>query len=279
MIYEKNIFFAIPFVLLSLSIGFAEDNHHARGIVIQAVEPNKLKVGGAEFKTIDNPKGDGVLVYDPRTEFYGVKRYLIWMVINDEAYPLNGPSKMVTPSLSWPRDMDNRTYIITTVLTSILVVASGMIGIYVGSLLTYERNLENYRREKIDLLAIELTQANEDLRRVHKNSLKVFESLSDEDMDKAKEAIKTNIQNIKNIADNHRGILALGALHSNNFILIYNDYSDKVSDYVLYLSEVTDNALSGESELDIKTLEAKYDDFIGSYYDMLLTLRKEIYNQ
>ena len=108
---RKTLLLSILFsLLISASIGLAQDNHYARGIVIQAVEPNKLKVGGAEFKTMDNPKGEGVFVYDPRTKFYGTKRYLIWMVINDVAYPLNGPSKMVTPSLKWPRDANPGTW-------------------------------------------------------------------------------------------------------------------------------------------------------------------------
>ena len=106
----KRLFFLILFVLLFSSTGFAQDNHYARVIVIQSVEPNKLKVGGREFKTMNNPKGEGVFVYDPRTKFNGVKRYLIWMVISDEAYPLNGPSKMITPSLKWPREADSEVW-------------------------------------------------------------------------------------------------------------------------------------------------------------------------
>ena len=84
-----------------------EDDHYARGIVIQALTmPNNLGVGGREFRTKLNPKGEGVFVHDPRTRFSGVKRNLIWLVIDDTAYPLNGPSKMLTPSLRWPRETD-----------------------------------------------------------------------------------------------------------------------------------------------------------------------------
>lgn len=35
-----------------------EDNHYARGIVIQSVEPNKLKVGGAEVIKFSIAKDD-----------------------------------------------------------------------------------------------------------------------------------------------------------------------------------------------------------------------------
>jgi hypothetical protein len=77
----------------------------ARGLVIQYVEPNKLHVGGAEFRVKRNPVGDGCFVYDPRTVFWGVERKLVWFVPDESrAYALNSPSKMVTPSLKWPRD-------------------------------------------------------------------------------------------------------------------------------------------------------------------------------
>jgi hypothetical protein len=84
----------------------AGEDQYARALVIQEVVPNKLSVGGREFKTKPNNKGEGIFVYDPRTVFNGVQRNLIWLVIEDEAYPLNGPSKMITPGLKWPREAD-----------------------------------------------------------------------------------------------------------------------------------------------------------------------------
>lgn len=98
----------VPIFIITVLVLFAnaEDNHYARGLVIQALIPNELNVGGREFKTLDNPKGEGVFVYDPRTSFSGVKRNLIWIVIDDEAYPLNGASKNLTPDLKWPREAD-----------------------------------------------------------------------------------------------------------------------------------------------------------------------------
>lgn len=77
----------------------------ARALVIMNIEPNKLRVGGREFRVKRNPVSKGCFVYDPRTRFNGVKRYLVWWVPKeDKAYPLNSPSKMVTPGLKWPRD-------------------------------------------------------------------------------------------------------------------------------------------------------------------------------
>ncbi len=97
-------------LIFALSYADTKTDHFARGIVIQSLVPNKLGVGGAEFKTKPNLKGDGVFVYDPRTQFNGVKRYLIWVVIEDVAYPLNGPSKTLTPNLKWPREAEPRVW-------------------------------------------------------------------------------------------------------------------------------------------------------------------------
>jgi len=74
---------------------------NARVLVISNIEPNKLRVGGGEFRVKRNPAGEGCFVYDPRTRFFGVKRNLVWWVPKDgTAYPLNSPSKMVTPALN-----------------------------------------------------------------------------------------------------------------------------------------------------------------------------------
>ena len=77
----------------------------ARALVIRHVEPNKLGVGGRQFRVKRNPRGPGCFVYDPRTQFAGVERNLVWLVLDESrAYALNSPAKMVTPSLKWPRD-------------------------------------------------------------------------------------------------------------------------------------------------------------------------------
>ena len=75
----------------------------ARATVIRHVEPNSLRVGGAEFRVKRNPAGRGAFVYDPRTEFSGVTRNLVWWVPEENAaYPLNSPSQLVTPGLEFP---------------------------------------------------------------------------------------------------------------------------------------------------------------------------------
>ena len=103
----KKLIMLITVSMFLASIAMAQnptEEKWARVTVIEAVERNKLGVGGREFLTKPNTQGDGIYVYDPRTRFHGVERYLIWVVIDEEAYPLNSPSKMVTPGLKWPRE-------------------------------------------------------------------------------------------------------------------------------------------------------------------------------
>lgn len=65
----------------------------------------KLGVTQADRHAKSNPKGDGTFVYVPKTRFKGVERNVIWIVIDDHVYPLNGATKgCVTADLHWPRE-------------------------------------------------------------------------------------------------------------------------------------------------------------------------------
>lgn len=70
-------------------------------IAINIDTNNKLGVSRSDLEVIDNPKGDGYIVYVPETRFSGIERYLIWVVVDDKAYKTNSPSNMVTPDLPW----------------------------------------------------------------------------------------------------------------------------------------------------------------------------------
>src|SRR5688572_6066929 len=73
------------------------DEANALRFVSAAIESNKLNVTPNDLKTKKNPKGDGVFIYVPQTKYFGVERYLIWVVLDSKAYALNSPTKMVTP--------------------------------------------------------------------------------------------------------------------------------------------------------------------------------------
>lgn len=61
-------------------------------------------IDAGSLGAIDNPHGDGIIVYALETRYAGVERHLVWLVLDGQAYALNGPSKELTPSLPWPRD-------------------------------------------------------------------------------------------------------------------------------------------------------------------------------
>ena len=84
----------------------------AVAIISSALKENKTKIqiNPNKLITIPNPKGEGIIVYYPETQFLGVKRYLIWIVIDNDAYPLNGASKNLTPNLKWPREADEKIW-------------------------------------------------------------------------------------------------------------------------------------------------------------------------
>jgi len=73
-------------------------------VVAGAIGSNKLNITLSDLQEKPNPKGEGIFVYVPQTQFNGVERFVIWMVIDGQAYPLNGATKDVTPSLIWPRE-------------------------------------------------------------------------------------------------------------------------------------------------------------------------------
>jgi len=82
-----------------------------RSVVGAALDPsNKLGVTASDLRSKRNPKGDGTFVYVPRTDYSGVTRNLVWLVLDGKAFALNGPSKTATPSVSFPRDADEAAW-------------------------------------------------------------------------------------------------------------------------------------------------------------------------
>lgn len=53
--------------------------------------------------SVPNPRGEGDFVFSDRSRFYGVRRFYVWVVLDGEAFPLNGSSMDVSLNLRWPR--------------------------------------------------------------------------------------------------------------------------------------------------------------------------------
>lgn len=71
---------------------------------------NNLGIAPEDLAEKANPQGEGTFVYVPQSRFSGVERFLIWVVIDGQAYPLNGATKNITPSLVWPREALDATW-------------------------------------------------------------------------------------------------------------------------------------------------------------------------
>lgn len=76
-------------------------------VVSRELGTNELGIDASHLRETPNPKGEGVFVYVPQTEYRGVERHVVWMVIEEKAFPLNGATKNITPSLPWPREAPN----------------------------------------------------------------------------------------------------------------------------------------------------------------------------
>ncbi len=65
---------------------------------------NSLGVSVSDLQSKANPQGEGLFVFVERTDFSDVERRLVWVVMNDQVYALNGATKGLTPEATWPRD-------------------------------------------------------------------------------------------------------------------------------------------------------------------------------
>jgi hypothetical protein len=78
----------------------------AKKVVSRHINPkNNFRITERNLQTKKNPLGEGIFVYNPQTRFNGTERFFIWLVLDETAYALNGPSKTATPTLKWPREV------------------------------------------------------------------------------------------------------------------------------------------------------------------------------
>ena len=80
----------------------SESNHVV--VVSRDLGINHLGIEASHLSEKTNPKGEGTFVYASQTRYSGVERFVIWLVIENRAFPLNGATKDITPSLPWPRE-------------------------------------------------------------------------------------------------------------------------------------------------------------------------------
>lgn len=58
--------------------------------VAAVLPPNKLGVTAKDLRSISSPKGEGTFVYVPKTRFHGVKRLILWLVLEGGSVSAQG---------------------------------------------------------------------------------------------------------------------------------------------------------------------------------------------
>lgn len=77
----------------------------ARALVAAALPtPNKFGIGPRQLLARANPRGAGSFVYVPGFEINGYRRSVVWFVLGEQVFPLNGSTQTITPHLPWPRE-------------------------------------------------------------------------------------------------------------------------------------------------------------------------------
>ncbi len=93
----------------TISIKYYTTNEMALKRVKSNLKSNQLGIGkNTTLKVMDNPKGQGKIVYSPKTQFgsTNTKRLIVWLVVGSKVFPCNGATKNITPDLPWYRDAD-----------------------------------------------------------------------------------------------------------------------------------------------------------------------------
>ena len=89
---------------LLLIVGCSQEESAAVSAIAPHLSSNSLGIEPSDLRETGNPRGSGTFVYVPQTRFYGVERFILWLVIDGAPFPLNGATKNVTPNLPWLRD-------------------------------------------------------------------------------------------------------------------------------------------------------------------------------
>lgn len=70
----------------------------------------EFKLNTDKLKYLENPIGNGIFIYYPETEFFGVERNFIWVFLNDNIYVVNGATRNITPNILVARDVPSEVW-------------------------------------------------------------------------------------------------------------------------------------------------------------------------
>ena len=77
----------------------------AINLVALKIMPHSMSIHHKDLKTAKNPNGDGIFVYTKKRDGRGIERKALWLVFENEIFPLNSTAKELTPELKWPEEL------------------------------------------------------------------------------------------------------------------------------------------------------------------------------
>ena len=101
---------AIWIILAGLALaGYEVNQPHTKqdaiNLVASKVMAHSMHVQSKDLKTSPNPNGSGVFVYTKKRDGRGIERKALWLVFENEVFPLNSTAKELTPGLKWPEEI------------------------------------------------------------------------------------------------------------------------------------------------------------------------------
>lgn len=89
--------------------GFEVKNPHIKQDAVQLVAAqilaHSMHVEAKDLKARLNPNGNGVFVHTKKKDARGIERKALWLVFENEVFPLNSTAKELTPHLKWPEEI------------------------------------------------------------------------------------------------------------------------------------------------------------------------------
>lgn len=74
-------------------------------LVASQVVAHSMHVQVKDLKASSNPNGQGIFVYTKKQDARGVERKALWLVFENEVFPLNATAKELSPQLKWPEEL------------------------------------------------------------------------------------------------------------------------------------------------------------------------------
>lgn len=101
---------AVWIVLLAFAFaGYAVNRPHVKqdaiSLVSSQIIAHSMQVRAKDLKASHNPNGKGIFVYTQKKDGRGILRKALWLVFENEVFPLNSTAKEITPQLKWPEEI------------------------------------------------------------------------------------------------------------------------------------------------------------------------------